>query len=115
MNIASSITTIVGLGIALSACSGTNNKDAESFQFKDAQRYDFSSITFDENSALITNPYLAFYVGRKTFFEGTTDEGLERIEIEVLSNTKTINGVDCAIVLVCPRHQRHGLVYGRVV
>ena len=56
---------------------------------------DVDSATFVEG---ITNPYLPFPVGATWTFEGDTDEGHERVEVVVLSDTKVIQGVTATVV-----------------
>jgi hypothetical protein len=46
----------------------------------------------------IDNPFAPFAVGSKWVYEKQTDEGLERIEIEVLDETREILGVECTVV-----------------
>jgi len=47
----------------------------------------------------IDNPYAPFPVGATWVYEGLTDEGdLERIEIEVLAETRTIEGIVATVV-----------------
>jgi hypothetical protein len=48
--------------------------------------------------AVIDNPYAPFGVGRTWVYEGTTKEGLERVEIEVLDETRTILGIEARVV-----------------
>ena len=48
--------------------------------------------------ATIDNPYAPFAVGRTWVYEGTTKEGVERVEIEVLDETKTILGIEARVV-----------------
>lgn len=67
--------------------------------FPDANRYMFDQTLFDANSAIITNPYLMLGVGRQTEFEGETEDAFERIVLEVLPETRNVNGVESAIVL----------------
>jgi hypothetical protein len=47
---------------------------------------------------VIDNPYLPMPVGATWVIEADTDEGLERIEIEVLSETREIQGVVATVV-----------------
>ena len=47
---------------------------------------------------VIDNPYLPFLVGSKHVYEGTTQEGLERIELEVLPEKREIMGIQTTIV-----------------
>lgn len=46
----------------------------------------------------IDNPYLPLAPGTVHTYEGTTDEGLERIVVEVTRETKTVMGVRCIVV-----------------
>jgi hypothetical protein len=50
------------------------------------------------NSTNLTNPYFQFQPGKKYIYEGQTGDGLEHIEVQLLSATKTILGINCAIV-----------------
>lgn len=47
---------------------------------------------------VIDNPYLPRLPGAKYVYEGQTEEGLERIELEVLADTKEVMGVTTTIV-----------------
>ena len=49
------------------------------------------------NSTNITNPYYPLAAGKKYIYEGQTDEGLERVEEQRLSTTKTILGITCIV------------------
>jgi hypothetical protein len=48
----------------------------------------------------VTNPLFPLVPGTKYVFEGTTDEGVERVEAEVLSARKDVLGVSCIQVRV---------------
>lgn len=50
------------------------------------------------NSTALTNTYLPFEDGKKYIFEGQTEDGLEHIEVQRLSDTKVILGITCVIV-----------------
>ncbi len=50
------------------------------------------------NSTTITNPYFPTPIGKKYIYEGQTEDGLERIEEQRLTATKTILGIACIIV-----------------
>jgi hypothetical protein len=50
-------------------------------------------------SANIDSRYLSLPVGRKLIYEGRSDEGVERVEIVALNETKTIMGVETRVVL----------------
>lgn len=58
---------------------------------------DFSSASFS-NSTQIDNPYLSFPVGTAWTYAVETDEGAERILVEVLDETREVNGVTCRVV-----------------
>ena len=59
---------------------------------------EFDAADFTAASADITHPYFPLVVGTLSVFEGTTDEGFEHIEVEVLDQTRTILGVACRVV-----------------
>lgn len=48
--------------------------------------------------ATIDNPFAPFPVGARWVYEGMTDEGLERVEVEVLSETRTIEGIVATVI-----------------
>lgn len=50
------------------------------------------------NPTALTNPYFPIQVGKKYIYEGQTEDGFERIEIELTSQTKTVMGIACAVV-----------------
>src|SRR5687767_11316701 len=50
------------------------------------------------NSTDITNLYFPAPVGKKYIYEGETEDGLERIEEQRLTSTKTIMGITCIVV-----------------
>ena len=56
------------------------------------------SLTKFTNSTNVTNPYFPATVGKKYIYEGQTEDGLERIEEQRLTTTKTILGIACIIV-----------------
>jgi hypothetical protein len=45
----------------------------------------------------ITNPYFTLPVGKKTIYEAETEDGVERIEIEIEKQTKQVMGVTTVI------------------
>jgi hypothetical protein len=57
---------------------------------------DVDAATFA--GAEIDNPYLPFPVGATWHYEAESDEGLETIDVEVLAETKTIEGVEATVV-----------------
>lgn len=56
------------------------------------------SVSKFTNSTNITNPYHPVTAGKKYIYEGTTPDGLERIEEQRLTTTKTILGITCIVV-----------------
>ena len=53
----------------------------------------------DEFTTIITNRYFSLPVGKKMIFEANTTGGPERIEIEILGDTKVIEGVRTLVYL----------------
>ncbi|MBK9585314.1 MAG: hypothetical protein KA099_00915 [Alphaproteobacteria bacterium] len=70
--------------------------DADDFIIDPRHTPDISAADF--NGAVIDNPYLPFVPGTKWVYEGMTDEGLERQVVEVLDETRMINGVEATVV-----------------
>lgn len=56
------------------------------------------SIAKFTNSTNFTNPYFPYTAGKKYIYEGQTLDGLERVEEQRLTTTKTILGITCIIV-----------------
>lgn len=52
----------------------------------------------DDFSSTITNPLLPYVVGSNWTYHAETDEGLEVIFIEVLDETRDVDGVECRVV-----------------
>ena len=48
--------------------------------------------------AVIDNPYLPFTPGSRWVYESETDEGLERIEVEVTDEDRTVMGINVTVV-----------------
>ena len=46
----------------------------------------------------IDNPFLVLTPGSTFIYTGETEEGIETIEIEVLSDTRTVMGINCVVV-----------------
>jgi hypothetical protein len=46
----------------------------------------------------ITNPFAPYAPGSHWAYEGMTEEGLERVEVDVLSDTRTILGIEATVV-----------------
>ncbi len=50
------------------------------------------------SSTALTNPYLTLEPGKKYVYEGQTEDGFERIEIQLRTSAKTVLGIPCAVV-----------------
>lgn len=50
------------------------------------------------NSTTLSNTYFPFESGKKYIFEGQDEGGTERVEVQLLNETKTILGITCAVV-----------------
>lgn len=50
------------------------------------------------NSTVLTNPYFPSELGKKYIYEGQTEDGLERIEVQRLDQSKTVMGIPCAVI-----------------
>jgi hypothetical protein len=48
--------------------------------------------------AVIDNAYAPYPVGAHWVYEGMTDEGLERVEVDVLAETRTIEGIVASVI-----------------
>ncbi len=46
----------------------------------------------------VDNPYFPLVPGSKYLYEGQTDEGMERVEVTVLDETRSVMGVDAVVV-----------------
>jgi hypothetical protein len=92
------IVGIGGISFYSSRQSSGGNKQSTS-QKREAENYD-PQIKPEDFSVDITNKYFSLPVGKKMIFEAKTEEGInERIEIEILKETNTIEGVKTAIYL----------------
>lgn len=91
-------TIFATLLLGATSLSGCGSSSTESFVFPEPEKIIFDAAAFSANSASITNPYLTYRPGRITVLEAITEEGLERVELETLAQTRTVNGVQCAIV-----------------
>jgi hypothetical protein len=56
------------------------------------------SISNFSNPTALTNPYFTFLSGKKYIYSGQTSDGLERIEVQLLTKAKTVMGIACAVV-----------------
>jgi len=89
---------IVAALLTISACGNSNNTTPTTTL--DQPEPTFNVSLFDAESANINNTYFPLKPGTGWVYEGTSDEGdLERVEIVVSHQTKTIDGVESAIVI----------------
>jgi hypothetical protein len=80
--------------VLLAACSGDGGT-ATGDDDDDVTLPDVAGVTFVDG---VTNPYLPMPVGATWTYETQTDEGLERVEVVVLPDTKVIQGVTATVV-----------------
>lgn len=73
-------------------CKKDNNRVMDTTYMPDVSTAKFT------NSTTITNPYFPAVEGKKYIYEGQTEDGLERVEEQRLTTTKTILGIACIIV-----------------
>jgi len=78
---------VVGLALLSRGDGSDENSDAY------APRIEPASFTTD-----IDNPFLPLKAGTRWVYEGETEDGLERIVVEVTSKTRTVMGVEAVIV-----------------
>jgi hypothetical protein len=86
---------LLSLLIPLGACTGNGGDDAVDPTLPDADAAEF------RDGQAVDNPYFPLPVGATWVYEAESDEGLERIEIEVLDpavESKTVNGVVATVV-----------------
>jgi len=88
------------MAIAIMACIGAScSEESVEPSVIDTFDTDYSvSINPSNFTEIITNPYLPFTVGSTFTYTGETEEGTERIQIEVLAETKVVMGVTCTVV-----------------
>jgi hypothetical protein len=77
-----------------SAC-GEDDDDGGGDDGRPVTKPDVSLATF---VAGVDNPYFPLPVGARWTYRADTDEGVERTEVEVLAETKLVNGVTAVVV-----------------
>lgn len=93
------ILLIVGLGGAFLYVSSKSSDNKQSTQQGQSSEYN-PQINPADFSTKITNKYFALPVGKKMVYEAKTEEGInEKIEIEILTETKNIEGVETIVYL----------------
>ena len=83
---------ITALTLLLMACKKDNIRIIDSGYKPDVNIAKFT------NSTIITNPYFPVTAGKKYIYEGQTHDGLEKIEEQRLTTTKTIMSITCIVV-----------------
>jgi hypothetical protein len=87
------ITILIASCILLSgACKKNNQRTIDAGYNPD------TSPSLFTNSTQITNAYYPVVAGKKYIYEGQTKDGLEHIEEQRLSTSKTILGISCVVV-----------------
>jgi hypothetical protein len=76
------------------AAQGCNNGSGPS----DSDDQDYDPEIPAAWTALVENPYFPLIPGTTFHYEGQTDEGTETITVEVLSETRIVNGVTATVV-----------------
>jgi len=77
--------------LLLSACAagGESTSPAETYTV---------NLTPAEFVELVDNPYFPLMPGTKWVYEGTSEDGVERIEIEVLAETREVMGITATVL-----------------
>ncbi len=86
---ASSIRLFLLAALVLTACGGQAPTATEEYA---------PVINPADFVAVVDNPYWPLTPGTTYIFEGTTEEGLERIEVNVTHETREVMGVTCIVV-----------------
>jgi len=93
-----SVVLVVILVVA-GAAEVMENEDDENGGGSDGSNASYDPIIDPDNFVdTIDNPYLPFAVGNKWVFEAETEDGTERIEVEVTGETKTVMDITCTVV-----------------
>lgn len=87
-----------GLGMVLETAPDETDRVEFVGEFDEAQPpADFAAATFT-TPAIIDNPYLPWIPGTAQTYEMMTAEGLERVLIEVLDETRLVAGIETVVV-----------------
>lgn len=86
---------IGGAAALLALGCGGSGGGKDKGQGKPAVLPEVSGVTFVDG---VDNPYFPLPVGARWVYEATTDEGLERDEVEVTADTRSIQGVTATVV-----------------
>ena len=86
---------LIGL-LLLAACHKDQGPDPNR---KPDETYDPIILPADfTNSTLLSHPYFLMETGKKYVFEGQSEDGVERIEVQRLGQTRTVLGIECIVV-----------------
>ncbi len=93
---------IVSICIFMTGCMlflivGCNSDSSSADPSQDPAEPSFDQAAFT-SPTVIDNPYLPLNVGTVQLYQKETDDGVETIVVEVLEETKEINGVNCVVV-----------------
>ena len=95
------LTSVLAVSLVLGACgddhSETSSSEEAPIDVGDPAEYD-PRVDPADFVAGIDNPYLPFTPESRWVYESETDEGLERIEVEVTDEDRTVLGVDVTVV-----------------
>ena len=84
---------VIVTAMAIANCCTTQDPSPAIFDL------DYMAHIYPDNFVgKIENPFLPFTVGSTYTYTSETDEGTERTEVEVLSETKVIMGITCTVV-----------------
>lgn len=83
---------LVGALVLLAACAGEEGPAA------DVQGEYQVDVDPDEFVAVIDNPYLPLPAGARHVYEAQTEDGLERVVVEVLPETRQVMGITATVV-----------------
>jgi hypothetical protein len=92
--------SVLAASLTLGACGKdgrTSSSEDSPINVGDPADYD-PHVDPADFVAGIDNPYLPFTEGSRWVYESETDEGLERIEVEVTDEDRTVMGVDVTVV-----------------
>ncbi|MBM3215179.1 hypothetical protein FJZ36_09730 [Candidatus Poribacteria bacterium] len=92
LHAATALVCVASLALALSGCG-----EDEPEIVLDAQPYD-PVIRAADFASGVENPYFPLRVGTIWVYEGDTDDGREKVQVEVTDQTRDILGVACIVV-----------------
>ena len=96
MNISTSICILI-FGSMLLFMTGCSSDSSSNNQTQEPAEPSFEQSTFS-NSTWIDNPYLPLNAGTVQLYQQENDDGSETIVVEVLEETRVVNGLNCVVV-----------------